>query len=199
MKRGRPGDWHIPGTVLSDGNFYNLSAVLSWLLLFYAYADGVHFTVSSPLLRNVPNTYPVGPFAQFLWEALSVLSPTLLAFFSKHPKTRNDESGNGSRFGRDKIRLQTLKYCWRKLIKNALARMRRRRFLQGHVDPSYLYFAPLLFLRLGSETILSEKAGGGTCHQDDGVERYRCDLSIGSLLGVCTLHLSLLLIDDWPA
>ena len=48
-------------------NSCNLSAVLSCSpLLWYAYDDGPQFTVSSPLLKNITNTYPVGQLAKYL-------------------------------------------------------------------------------------------------------------------------------------
>lgn len=64
------------------------SAALSWrVLLYYAYADGSQFTVSSPLLDNITNPYPVGPFAQYLWEVCSLLFPAKFrAVFAKHAK-----------------------------------------------------------------------------------------------------------------
>ena len=101
---------------------YSLSAVLSWrLLLYYAYADGPQITVSSHLLKKITNAYPVGPFAQYLREVLSVVSFNGTCGFSKHTKTRNSKAENGSIFDpRKKVRPQTFKRSWRKLTKKIL-------------------------------------------------------------------------------
>ena len=90
--------WH---SVVRNTKRYNLSKVLSRLLLCYAYAGGQQFTMPSPLLKNVTNAYYaylVGPFAEYLWEVLCVVSSHVTFFFAKHPKTRN-------------IRLKTVQ-CW---------------------------------------------------------------------------------------
>ena len=63
----------------------------------HAYADCPQFTVPSPLLKNITNTYPVGSFAKYLLRSIFVycercsllFTPTLHEVFVKHPKTRN--------------------------------------------------------------------------------------------------------------
>ena len=58
----------------------------------------VHIVIS-PVEKNCKtNAYPVGPVAQYLWEVLSVVSPTLHVL-TKHPKTRNNKAEDGSIFG----------------------------------------------------------------------------------------------------
>ena len=38
----------------------------------HAYADCPQFTVPSPLLKNITNTYPVGSFAKYLLRSILV-------------------------------------------------------------------------------------------------------------------------------
>ena len=65
----------------------------------YAYSDGPQSTVSSPLLSNITNTYPVGPFAKYLLrEVLSVVYSHGACGFAKHPK-QEKIAENGSVFG----------------------------------------------------------------------------------------------------
>ena len=140
MKRSRPGDWHIHGTAVRNAKSYNLSAVLSsWRLLrCYAYADGPQFTVSSPLLKNITNAYPVGSFAQYLWEVLSVVSSHVTCGFcetskNKKPygKWKNAKAENGSMFGQGKGKTPNLKCSRRKLTRILWAWTLKWRFLKG--------------------------------------------------------------------
>ena len=81
-----------------------LSSVIMKTAAVLCGADGSQFTVTSLLLKNITNAYPVGPFAQNVYyERCSLLfTPTLHVVFAKHPKTRNHIAENGSIFGRDK-------------------------------------------------------------------------------------------------
>ena len=144
MKRGRPGDWQIPGTVVSNAKGYYLSAMLwSWrLLLCYAHADGPQSTVSSPLLKisqhKCLHRGPVRSISSMRGAVCSFLA-TLHAVFAKLPRTRNDQAENGSNFWPRKI--QDSKH-WN------VVKCHKKNFepgplhgvlLKGHIDPSYLY------------------------------------------------------------
>ena len=108
IKRSRPGDWHIPGTVVRKAEGYNLSEVQSAVI---PPSEKYHKT----------DAYPVGPFAQCLWGWSLLFPPTLHAYVTKHPRTRNKMAENGSFLAEEKIRAQPLKRSWRKIIINPLS------------------------------------------------------------------------------
>ena len=116
---------HIPVTVVRNAKSYNLSAAYwSWrLLLCYAYAAGLQFTMSSSLLKNAHHKcQPREPVRSISMRgALRCGLPRYMGFVAKHPQTRNNKAENGSIFPREKIRPQTVKCSWRKLTKNALS------------------------------------------------------------------------------
>ena len=53
-------------------------------VLFICWRSTVHSVISPAEKYHKTNAYLVGPFV--LWEVLSVVSPTLHAVFTKHPK-----------------------------------------------------------------------------------------------------------------
>ena len=133
----------------------------------------------------------MGPFAQYLWEVLSVVSSHISCGFCETSKTRNN-TGTTVRFLTEKkIRPQTLKCSWRKLTRNAWTL--KWRFLKVHVDPSYLHINYVLWWSKVLRHFVWNK-GGGTRNENGGAGRSRWDRSVGTLLGVCTLQL--LSIED---
>ena len=90
----------------------------------------------SPLLKNIPNENPVGPFAQYLRDMLCVYSHVRCGFCKKI-KNRKPSGWKRSYFGREakKTRAHT-KWLW--------AWTPNWRFMGGDVDSSYLYFSLLI-------------------------------------------------------
>ena len=72
----------------------------------YSCANGPHFTVSSPLLKNTTISYPIYPFDQYLWELLSAVSSRVLCCLCTTSKSKKNTTENRSIFGWEKNKNQ---------------------------------------------------------------------------------------------
>ena len=94
---------YIPGAaVVRHSKSYNLSAALPsrrllQLCYWKIYSDGPQLASvisPSPLLKNIPNAHPVGPFAQYLGDVLCVVYSQVRCGFCDKFKTGNHQAEN---------------------------------------------------------------------------------------------------------
>ena len=120
----------------------------------------VHSSVSSPLLKNVANAYPVGPLAQYLKRGALCFSSHVTRGFRNIQKQETIRLKAVQLLADKNTRSQTLKCSWRKLTKiiwrlNGVV-------LRGHEDPSYLHLVSLFRWGKRFWDAFVRNKGGGT-------------------------------------
>ena len=91
MERGRPEDWHVPGTVVRNNceklqPFSRVVMKSAGVLRVCICGRSTSHSIISPD-EKYRNAYPVGPFAKYYERRSLFFTPPLYAVIAKHPKT----------------------------------------------------------------------------------------------------------------
>ena len=144
MKWGSLGDWGKPGAAVNRApklrtfqqRCHHEDCCANWMYMLTVHSSPVSFP-PSPLLKSIPNTRPVGLFAQYLRDMLNVVYSHVRCGFCNKFKNRKPSGWKRLYFGRDAKKTRAhMKWLW--------AWTPNWRFMGGDVDSSYLYLSLLI-------------------------------------------------------
>ena len=108
MKWGRLGDWGKPGAAVNRApklrtfqqRCHHEDCCANWMYMLTVHSSPVSFP-PSPLLKSIPNTRPVGLFAQYLRDMLNVVYSHVRCGFCNKFNNRKPSGWTRLYFGRE--------------------------------------------------------------------------------------------------